>query len=92
LKKQYEENMAKNTKRLITVLSDLVSDEDVPKRNEDESALYATLQDTFNAFDKDGCGELQYQEYVESWKFLGQPGGADEIKRSLNDVDVDGSG
>ena len=69
-----------------------LSDEDIPKRDEEQAQLYQTLQDTFNAFDKDGCGELQYPEYVESWKFLGQPGGMDEIKRSFDNVDVDGSG
>merc|ERR1739848_934873 len=66
--------------------------EDVPQRDQDRAKFYATLQDTFNAFDKDGCGELQFPEYVEAWKFLGQPGDADAIKRSFDNVDVDRSG
>ena len=59
LKKQMEENMEANTGRLIGVLSDLLSNpEDVPKRDEEKLKFYQTLKDTFNAFDKDGCGEL----------------------------------
>jgi len=93
LKKKMEEDMSANTKRLISVLSELVSNpEDVPKRDEEKEQFFNTLKDTFNAFDKDGCGELQYPEYSEAWKFLGQPGRADDIKRSFDNVDVDGSG
>jgi Ca2+-binding EF-hand superfamily protein len=48
--------------------------------------------DTFNAFDKDGNAELGYPEYVEAWKFLGQPGTERQIKQAFDSVDVDGSG
>merc|ERR550519_234554 len=35
---------------------------------------------------------MGFTEYVESWKFLNQPGGDDVIKRAFDAVDVDGSG
>ena len=47
--------------------------------------------ETFNAFDKDGNGELGFPEYVEAWKFLNQPGSQEEIKAAFDSVDVDGS-
>ena len=50
------------------------------------------LKDTFNAFDKDGNGELGYPEYYEAWKFLGQPGDDAKIKAAFDGVDVDVSG
>merc|ERR1719471_1666542 len=56
------------------------------------AAYYKTLKDTFNAFDGDGSGELQYPEYVEAWKFLKQPDDADLIKKSFDGVDFDNSG
>merc|ERR1719499_3001250 len=56
------------------------------------TAYYKTLKDTFNAFDGDGSGELQYPEYCEAWKHLKQPDDADLIKKSFDGVDFDGSG
>ena len=50
------------------------------------------LKDTFNAFDKDGNGELGYAEYYEAWKFLGQPRDHAKIKAAFDGVDVDVSG
>ena len=38
-----------------------------------DQKTYDTLKDTFNAFDKDGSGEMGYEEYNESWKFLNRP-------------------
>ena len=37
-----------------------------------ECAMYKSLRDTFNAFDKDGSTQLGYPEYVEAWKFFDQ--------------------
>jgi Ca2+-binding EF-hand superfamily protein len=50
------------------------------------------LKDTFNAFDRDGSAELQYPEYLESWRFLNQPGTDADIKKQFDGVDVDRSG
>merc|ERR1719204_1459240 len=52
---------------------------------------FMTLKDTFNAFDKDGNAELGFPEYMEAWKFLGQPGSDADIKTAFDSVDVDGS-
>eukprot|EP00493_Phyllostaurus_siculus_P007302 UN07378 len=60
--------------------------------NADERAMYKTLRDTFNAFDKDGSAQLGYPEYVEAWKFLDQPGTDADIKKAFDSVDVDASG
>jgi Ca2+-binding EF-hand superfamily protein len=60
---------------------------------EDEGLkMFKTLKDTFNAFDKDGNAELGWPEYQEAWKFLGQAGDAQTIKRAFDGVDVDASG
>ena len=45
-----------------------------------------TLKDTFDAFDKDGSGEMGYPEYVESWKFLNRPGTEQDIKSSFDAI------
>ena len=42
--------------------------------------LSNTLKDTFNAFDKDGSGEMGFAEYTEAWKFLGRGGSEEEIQ------------
>jgi Ca2+-binding EF-hand superfamily protein len=54
--------------------------------------LSNTLKDTFNAFDKDGSGEMGFPEYCEAWAFLGRGGSEEEIKTVWNSVDIDGSG
>ena len=48
---------------------------------------YKRLKDTFNAFDGDDSAELQYEEYIEAWKFLKQPDNAELIKKSFDSVD-----
>jgi Ca2+-binding EF-hand superfamily protein len=50
------------------------------------------LKDTFNAFDRDGSGQLGWQEYLEAWRFINQPGTDADVKLAFDGVDVDGSG
>jgi hypothetical protein len=57
-----------------------------------DQKTYDTLKDTFNAFDKDGSGEMGYEEYNESWKFLNRPGTDADIKKAFDMIDVDGTG
>ena len=53
LKKKMEEDMEANTKRLINVLAQLVSNpEDIPQRDAEKQEFFSTLKNTFNAFDK----------------------------------------
>eukprot|EP00492_Amphilonche_elongata_P002513 TRINITY_DN276_c0_g1_i6.p1 TRINITY_DN276_c0_g1~~TRINITY_DN276_c0_g1_i6.p1 ORF type:complete len:227 (-),score=64.66 TRINITY_DN276_c0_g1_i6:327-965(-) len=59
---------------------------------DDGLKMFQQLKDTFNAFDKDGNGELGYPEYNEAWKFLGQPGDDSKIKAAFDGVDIDQSG
>merc|ERR550534_1623278 len=54
--------------------------------------FYRQLMETFDAFDKDGNGELQFPEYRSAWRFLNQPGSDRDIKGAFDGVDVDRSG
>jgi Ca2+-binding EF-hand superfamily protein len=60
--------------------------------NTETYQFYQQLKDTFNAFDRDGSAELEFPEYLESWRFLDQPGTDADVKRTFDGVDVDGSG
>jgi Ca2+-binding EF-hand superfamily protein len=91
LKAKYEENVTTVTKDIIDKLSKIVK-VDVPQKNEEDEKLYKTLRDTFDAFDKDGSGEMQFPEYQESWQFLNRPGSPAEIKEVFDSIDVDGTG
>merc|ERR1712079_704997 len=53
---------------------------------------YDQAMATFDAFDKDGNGELQFPEYTSAWRFLSQPGSDRDIKQAFDGVDVDRSG
>eukprot|EP00492_Amphilonche_elongata_P002110 TRINITY_DN2396_c0_g1_i1.p1 TRINITY_DN2396_c0_g1~~TRINITY_DN2396_c0_g1_i1.p1 ORF type:complete len:195 (-),score=42.39 TRINITY_DN2396_c0_g1_i1:71-655(-) len=61
-------------------------------QNAEEYKLYKTLEDTFNAFDRDGNAELGWKEYLEAWRFLDQPGTDSDVKRAFDAVDINGSG
>jgi Ca2+-binding EF-hand superfamily protein len=91
MKKTYEENVMKLTKEIIEKLA-MMSKREIPRQNEEDENVYNTLKDTYNAFDKDGTGEMAYEEYVEAWKFLGRGTDEAEIEKTFNSVDVDGSG
>merc|ERR1712142_346324 len=83
--------MSKYTREIIEKLAG-ISKKQIPKRDPEQEKMYNTLKDTFNAFDRDGSAELGYPEYVEAWRFLGQPGDDKVIKNAFDAVDVDGSG
>ena len=70
----------------------MMSKREIPKQNPENEKVYNTLLDTFNAFDKDGTAEMAYEEYAEAWKFLGRGQDDDEIRKTFDSVDVDGSG
>merc|ERR1712178_436472 len=91
MKREWELRVADLTKEIISKLA-TISKVEVPKKNPQDERVYNTLVDTFNAFDKDGSGELGFPEYTEAWKFLNRPGGPSEIKQTFDSVDVDGSG
>lgn len=63
-------------------LRDLLTDEQIDK----------ILVETFNKFDNDGSGELEFPEFTEAWRFLGLKGSLDEIRNAYKTVDTDGSG
>ena len=82
MKRQYEENVSKATKSIISKLA-MLSDKPVPVKDAAAEKTFKTLLDvneshrflslifeTFNAFDKDGSAELGYAEYCEAWEFL----------------------
>merc|ERR1712156_3809 len=91
MKKQMEERMEVLTNKIINTLSEFTGVA-VPKKNEKDQQAYNTLRDTFNAFDRDGSAELGFEEYLESWKFLNRPGTDEEIKKTFDAIDIDGTG
>merc|ERR1712110_524615 len=60
--------------------------------NEEEFKTYKTLEDTFNAFDRDGSAELGWTEYLEAWRFLNQPGTDADVKRTFDLIDMTDNG
>ena len=69
LKKKMEEQIAIQMRTIVrklkTLNGDLLADEE-----DEEFKLYCTLQDTFNAFDRDGNAELQYPGKIFSFFFF----------------------
>jgi Ca2+-binding EF-hand superfamily protein len=90
LKKTREAKVAKLVRDLGVQLADMVGNPFM--ENAGEYKLYKTLEDTFNAFDKDGNAELGWKEYLEAWRFLDQPGTDSDVKRAFDAVDINGSG
>merc|ERR1711953_1025593 len=76
---------------LLEKLESVDSDTKVAK-DEQGAKFYRQLMETFDAFDKDGNGELQFPEYTQAWRFLNQPGSDNDIKNAFDGVDVDRSG
>ena len=91
LKKKMEEQLAIQMRTIVRKLKTL-NGETLAEEENEEFQFYGQLQDTFNAFDRDGNAELGYAEYVEAWNFLSLPGGPQAIKSAFDSVDVDGSG
>merc|ERR1719461_1771896 len=93
MKRQKEEETQQRTRNLVLKLTELVGDTvTLAYRDEKRSEFYRKLKDTFNAFDKDGNLELGYPEYVQAWRYLGQPGTEADIKKAFDSVDLDHSG
>merc|ERR1719480_428549 len=76
---------------LLEKLEQVDSDTKTTK-DEKGAKFYRQLMETFDAFDKDGNGELQFPEYTSAWRFLNQPGADRDIKQAFDGVDVDRSG
>jgi len=88
LKKKMEEDLEKNLFLIVRKLCEMVGEE-VP--NLEERKVYDAMKQTFNAFDNDGSGQLNFSEFKEAWKFLQKPGSDALIKKSFDNQDVDGS-
>ena len=65
MKREMETKISELTRTLKKTLADVQGREIVSTKEED---LYYQLQDTFNAFDRDGSAELGFPEYKEAWK------------------------
>merc|ERR1719367_2538277 len=88
MKKQMEEDMQKNLSILVDKICGLLNE---PMPDADGRKLYQTMMDTFNAFDNDGSGQLNFSEFKEAWRFLQKPGDDRRIKNAFDNQDVDGS-
>merc|ERR1711881_682765 len=42
--------------------------------------------------DTDGNGYLSFEGFVQAWRFLGEEGTIEEMRRAFSEVDIDGSG
>merc|ERR1719229_695917 len=80
--------MKKNITVVVDKLCGLLNE---PIPDQDGRKLYATMMDTFNAFDNDGSGALNFSEFKEAWRFLQKPGDDNRIKAAFDSQDVDGS-
>merc|ERR1719277_1515924 len=88
LKQKMEEDMKANVEQVVRKLCDALSE---PLPDEQGRQLYKTMMDTFNAFDNDGSGALNFSEFKEAWRFLQKPGDDARIKAAFDNQDVDGS-
>ena len=68
LRRQWEENIEKNTKDMIKALVKITGDTEGDKRDPEKAAFYNQCKDTFNAFDKDGSGKLDVDEFIQAWR------------------------
>merc|ERR1712142_438610 len=84
-----EEDMKTNLTVLVDKLCTLLNE---PVPDPEGRKLYQTMTDTFNAFDNDGSGALNFSEFKEAWRFLQKPGDDRRIKSAFDNQDVDGSG
>merc|ERR1712159_494076 len=80
--------MSQNMQIVLAKLSKLLN-ENIP--DQEGRKLYDTMLQTFNAFDNDGSGALNFSEFKEAWKFLQRPGTDADIKRAFDSQDIDGS-
>merc|ERR1719379_2522460 len=89
MKQKMQEDMKK---MLVVLLEKLCGLLNQPIPDSDKRKLYATMNDTFNAFDNDGSVALNFSEFKEAWRFLQKPGDDRRIKSAFDNQDVDGSG
>merc|ERR1719379_2954736 len=88
MKQKMQEDMKK---MLVVLLEKLCGLLNQPIPDEQGRQLYKTMMDTFNAFDNDGSGALNFSEFKEAWRFLQKPGDDARIKAAFDSQDVDGS-
>eukprot|EP00494_Astrolonche_serrata_P030944 UN31212 len=62
-----------------------------PKVDE-KKRFFQNLRNTFNTYDKNNTGTLQFSEYYDIWTFLNQKGGKDTARKAFEKVDLDNSG
>merc|ERR1712038_416326 len=91
MRAQFVNRLMQRAGELLEKLETVDSDTKVAK-DEEGAKFYRQLMETFDAFDKDGNGELQFPEYTSAWRFLNQPGSDSDIKNAFDGVDVDRSG
>merc|ERR1719461_2459226 len=91
MRAQFQNRLMQRSNELLDKLEDANSDE-ANERDVEGAKFYRQLMETFDAFDKDGNGELQFPEYTAAWRFLSQPGSSTDIRNAFNSVDVDRSG
>jgi len=91
MRAQFVNRLMQRAGELLNKLESVDSDTKVAK-DEEGAKFYRQLMETFDAFDKDGNGELQFPEYKSAWRFLNQPGSDSDIKGAFDGVDVDRSG
>merc|ERR1740123_2252782 len=91
MRQHFQTRLMQRSSELLDKLEDADSDQK-NQRDTEGSKMYRQLMETFDAFDKDGSGELQFPEYTAAWRFLQQPGSDSDIRKAFNSVDVDRSG
>merc|ERR1719499_1137305 len=91
MRAQFQNRLMMRSNELLDKLEDANSDE-ANERDTEGAKFYRQLMETFDAFDKDGNGELQFPEYTSAWRFLSQPGSDQDIRNAFNSVDIDRSG
>jgi Ca2+-binding EF-hand superfamily protein len=88
MKQKMQEDLERNIQEFIAKLC-IELDRQVP--DPEGRKLYSTMKDTFNAFDEDGSGALNYSEFKEAWHYLNRPGTDNDIKKAFDGQDIDGS-
>merc|ERR1719350_1949633 len=73
LRAKFVNRLMQRAGELLEKLESVDADTKVAK-DEKGAKFYRQLMETFDAFDKDGNGELQFPEYTAAWRFLNQPG------------------
>jgi Ca2+-binding EF-hand superfamily protein len=91
MRTKFVNRLMQRSNELMEKLEGVNSDAQADKDTEGAS-FYKQLNETFDAFDKDGSGELAFPEYTAAWRFLNQPGSSTDIRNAFNSVDVDRSG